>query len=416
MQASKPEQKNILVLVEHAGQGGAEKVAATLAETLAAQEGYRVHYCSLYQPAKFPEIPGVEVASLGLASGGGMQGRLQRYWGAVARLRRFKKANNIHLTISNLWPTDWVNFLTGREKKVAVIHTTILHSHHNQLMVKARKLVSFIYGGLDKVVLVSDNQKPELADFFKVPTPKLQVIYNPVDNKKAAHLAEKAPSQQLEKLLSERPVLTTIGRLSPGKNVEALIRIYQHLRPTNARLLIVGEGPEKPTLETVIQAVGLTFADFSGDLQRAGDADIYFAPYQQNVFAVLRRSTLFLFPTRGEGLPLVLLESMSCGCPALASDCPNGGVSEIMQGKTHFDIKHPRTQSEKATGGYLMPIPDDAATDALWAEKIQELLSLDDAGRQALRHTAQKRAADFDISHFSRQWQELVQNLLHETK
>lgn len=412
MYTSGPEKKNILVLVEHAGQGGAEKVAAVLAQALAENKSYRVHYCALYRPAQLPQIPGVVVSTLGIETGGGLRGRIARYGGVISRLRRFKKQHHIALTISNLWPADWVNRFCGREGKIAVIHTTILHSQYNRLMVKAHRLVSAVYRGFDKVVLVSGNLTTELADFFRIPASKLQVVYNPVNNAQAAQLAAETPMPALEKLFSEHQVLTAINRLSPGKNTEALIRIYRLLKPTGAKLLVVGEGAEKPALEAAMEAAGLTFMNLSAD-SIPEDKDIYFAPFQQNVFAIFKRATLFLFPTRGEGLPLVLLEAMSCGCLTLASDCPNGGVSEIMQSKTPFNIQQPRTEAEKATGGYLLPIPEGLASDALWVEKIKELLSLDKAAHKDLIGAAQQRAADFDIHHFSRQWQELVKNVLN---
>ncbi len=404
---------NILILVEHAGQGGAEKVAATLAESLAGQGVYEVYYCALYQPAALPHLPGVNVNSLGLSTGGGFRGRLKRYRGAVSRLSRFKKENNIYVTISNLWPTDWVNRLAGDEKKIAVIHTTILHSHHNWMMLKARRLVSFVYTGLHKVVVVSSNLVPELTDFFKIPASKIQVISNPVDNQRAALLATEAPAEALQKLFSQKRVLTAVGRLSHEKNTASLVRIFRLIKPTGAKLLYVGEGPEKAALQVQVLKAGLTLADLSEGYPK-DEKDVYFAPFQQNVFPVFRNTSLLLFPSRGEGVPLVLLEAMSCGCPVLASDCPNGGVSEVMQGKTPFNIQQPRTKAEAATGGYLMPIPDDAATDALWAEKIEEMLSLGEEEWGKISRTAQERAADYDIHHFSREWHEMIQNTLNE--
>lgn len=404
------EKQDILVLVEHAGQGGAEKVAATLAQALAEDKGYQVHYCALYQPAQFPEIPGVAVSTLGLQAGSGLLGRLQRYRSAVIRLRQFKKKHGIRLTISNLWPADWLNFLTGKERKIAVIHINILNNHQNRMMVKARRLVSFVYKGFDKIVLVGSNLQEELQNFFKVPVSKLQVIHNPVDVKRAA-TDDKEPLAPLDKLLRGNQVLVAINRLSAIKNTEALLRIYKRLQPISAKLLIVGEGEEKASLKAAAQAAGLSFCNCEeGDTDLS--KDIFFAPFQRNVFAILKRAKLFLFPTKGEGIPLVLLEAMSCGCPAIVSDCPNGGVSEIMEGAHPFDMANPRTEAERGTGGYLMPIPTSAAIDEIWAEKIMEMLSLEKEDFGRIRQEAQDRAASFDIAHFAQRWRTLVSTTL----
>ncbi len=407
--------KNILVLVEHAGQGGAEKVAATLAQVLAAGEAgqspYQVHYCALYKPERLPQIPGVAVSTLELSPKGGLLAKLQRYKNAVRSLRKFKKEHQIDLTISNLWPTDWLNFLTGKDRKIAVIHINILNNHQNRMMVKARRLVTFVYRGFQKIVLVGSNLQPELAGFFKINPAKLQVILNPVDVAQAARLAGERPPAALEALLTHHTVLVAVNRLSAIKNTEALLRIYRLLPAAGVKLLIVGEGEDKKDLQNTAQEAGLAFCSLENeepDLTK----DVFFAPFQKNVFAIFKRAKLFLFPTRGEGIPLVLLEAMSCGCPAIVSDCPNGGVSEIMQGRIPFSAGAPRTNAERATGGYLMPIPTNKITDSIWAKQIEAMLLLKETDYNTICREAEMRAQNFDIAHFAAQWRKLTATVL----
>lgn len=404
--------KNILVLVEHAGQGGAEKVAATVAALLAERSDYRVHFCTLYQPEKFPQIPGVGCSSLDLPTGGGIASRVSRYWGAISRLRAFKKEKSIDLTISSLWPTDWPNRLTGREKKIAVIQINILNNPQNALMVKARRLVSAVYGGFDKIVLGGSNLLPELRDFFGISAEKLQVIHNPVDTRRAAQQAQESPMPALEALFSGNQVLMAAHRLSPIKNTEALLRIFPQVPDTGAKLLIVGEGEEKEMLLSAAAAAGLSYCNLSTTAAPDLSADVFFVDFQNNLASLLARATLFVFPTKGEGLPLVLLDAMTCGCPALVSDCPNGGISEIMESSVPYDPERPRTVPQKATGGYLMPIPENAEADAIWAVQIRELLQSDKQERDALIAAGKARAATFDVENIRQVWYRLTDSLL----
>lgn len=403
--------KNILVLVEHAGQGGAEKVAATVARLLAARSDFKVHFCALYQPAQMPQIPGVEVHTLGLQMGAGMKARIARYRQAISGLRRLKKEKNIGLTLSSLWPVDWLNRLTGRDRKVAIIQINILNNPQNAMMVKMKKLVSFVYRGFDKIVLGGGNLEAELRDFFGIPAEKLQVIHNPVDNRGTQQLAIQLPAPPLEKLFAAKRVLMCANRLSSIKNTEALLRICKKLNDPDVKFLIVGEGEEKPLLQRTAKELGLSFCD----IQSASDdfkEHVLFADFQANLPALLSRATLFLFPTKGEGLPLVLLDAMSSGCPALVSDCPNGGISEIMQSAKPYDPQRLRTIPEKATGGYLMPIPDDLETDTIWAEQIRKLLDAP-AERTALAKSGKARAEDFDVENIRQQWYTLADSLFN---
>jgi glycosyltransferase involved in cell wall biosynthesis len=130
--------------------------------------------------------------------------------------------------------------------------------------------------------------------------------------------------------------LVTVGRLTDAKNaaacVEALPRIREALPGTT--LEIVGEGPDRAALEQAATRCGVCEAvAFTGNLDHEG------------VIAALRRSHLFLFPTRvAEGFPKAVLEAMACGLPVLASRVsvlPHllaDGCGELLDGTTAEDV------------------------------------------------------------------------------
>lgn len=102
-----------------------------------------------------------------------------------------------------------------------------------------------------------------------------------------------------------------VGRLAPEKGLEALIQAWQFIRerrPT-ARLTLVGDGPERPTLEAGTGKLGL------GDL-------VEFVGARSDIEPLLRDSDLFVLPSREEGMSMALLEAMALGMPIVASAIP----------------------------------------------------------------------------------------------
>ncbi len=106
-----------------------------------------------------------------------------------------------------------------------------------------------------------------------------------------------------------------VGRLAPEKNLGALIRawpIVRHDYP-DARLTLVGEGPERPALERIAREHGLsTGAGAAVDLPGASD----------QVEDLLRTADLFVLPSIEEGMSIALLEAMALGVPVVASSIP----------------------------------------------------------------------------------------------
>ena len=119
-------------------------------------------------------------------------------------------------------------------------------------------------------------------------------------------------------------VVLSVGRLSKEKGHHDLVSAIALLRQAdpelNFKLVIVGEGPERPQLEKAIQANGLDdFVTFAGQIH-----DV--APY----YAIA--DTLAL-PSHSEGSPNVVLEAMAAQVPIVATDV--GGVPEIATDEEH---------------------------------------------------------------------------------
>lgn len=160
-------------------------------------------------------------------------------------------------------------------------------------------------------------------------------------------------------------VVAQVGAFSPNKRHDILIRAFQiaHREVGQLKLVLVGDGPERPRMEQLVADAGLTRSvTFTGYVPRV--ADFYRDTIDINVLA-----------SDEEGLGLVLLEGGACGLPSIGSDCT--GIREVIRdGDT----------------GYLFRQGDAEAL----AQRLVDLAT------NAERRTAMGRAARaFVADHFS---------------
>jgi glycosyltransferase involved in cell wall biosynthesis len=124
------------------------------------------------------------------------------------------------------------------------------------------------------------------------------------------------------------PRAAFVGRLAPEKGLDTLIDAWPAVRAAHpgARLVLIGEGPERPALEARARALGLALGPGQA-VELPGPA--------ADVTAALRDADLFVLPSREEGMSIALLEAMALGIPLVASSIP--GNRRIVA-----DFKHGR--------------------------------------------------------------------------
>jgi glycosyltransferase involved in cell wall biosynthesis len=125
------------------------------------------------------------------------------------------------------------------------------------------------------------------------------------------------------------PYVLYVGRLSPEKGVEDIIRSagYVHSQYSDVRFILIGSGPLEQHIRKMATRDGIggsfTF------IRRADKASLRW--YYSN-------ARLFLLPSYYEGLPLSLLEAMSCGAPVVATEV--GGTGEVVrQGENGYLVR-----------------------------------------------------------------------------
>ncbi|HMM75441.1 MAG TPA: glycosyltransferase family 4 protein [Gammaproteobacteria bacterium] len=104
-----------------------------------------------------------------------------------------------------------------------------------------------------------------------------------------------------------------VGRLIPLKGVDVLLKAFAEAKARHPALIleIIGDGPERRSLETMASTLGIQHAvEFSGALPQAALPPRYSA------------ASIAVVPSLTEGFGLVALEAMGCGCAVIASDLP----------------------------------------------------------------------------------------------
>ncbi|MBD3387514.1 MAG: glycosyltransferase [Candidatus Altiarchaeales archaeon] len=170
--------------------------------------------------------------------------------------------------------------------------------------------------GCDAVISISKELTENIPREFKITEKKVKTIYNGIDTEKF----KPADSEVKSKYPGKR-ILLAVSVLHRQKGVQYLIKAFRkvHERHGDTHLMIVGEGPYRERLEQMAREFGLSdLVSFAGKVPNNDLWKYYNAAYA------------FIIPTvRVEGLPLIELESMSCGKPVVASDI--GGIPTVIE-------------------------------------------------------------------------------------
>lgn len=178
--------------------------------------------------------------------------------------------------------------------------------------------LSPFYRACDLVIVPSLSMQKILVDHFGLEA-SVEVIPNGVDL--TSYREEIQPLDRAQFGFSQNDVICIyVGRLSPEKNLPLLLRAFYGVAMTydHVRLLLVGEGPERDNLETLIKHMGITSKVFFTGL----------VDYKQ-IPAYLISSDIFVTPSSAETFGLSTVEAMAAGLPVLGIDAP--GTQDIIE-------------------------------------------------------------------------------------
>jgi glycosyltransferase involved in cell wall biosynthesis len=195
--------------------------------------------------------------------------------------------------------------------------------------------------GADRIVVVAGSQR-EL--FTGLPVEVMPNAVLPVS------AARTDPEAHASLAVGERPLIGVIGRLSREKGVDIFLNACAALRSRGIRFraVIVGEGPEAPTLREQCRALDL-------------DGIVTFTGHAADVGALYPQLDLVVLPSRSEGLPNVLLEALAADRPVVATAV--GAVPDVLA-VPHSGVLVPPGDVRLLADGIERALADTAATES----------------------------------------------------
>ncbi len=361
--------------------GGSGVLATELGKALA-QKGHQVHFITYQQPVRLngfiPNIfyhevqvptyplfdyPPYETALASTLVDVIKNNQLQLlhvhyaipHASAAYMAKKILEGDGIHIPfITTLHGTDIT--LVGRDKTYAPV-------------------VTFSINQSDAITAVSQNLKDETFRSFKIEKP-IEVIHNFVDverfNRKPIDAFKRVIAPDGEKILLHASNFRKI------KRVQDVVKIfYEVTKEMPAKLLFVGDGPERTTAEQLARELGVC-------------DNVRFVGKQEQMEDILAIADLFLLTSDYESFGLAALEAMAAGVPVVSTNA--GGLPEIMiDGQT----------------GYMSDVGDVAAMSRHAINILRSEKSL-----QQFRNGAAKQASNFDIHNIVPQYEKLYEDVL----
>lgn len=209
----------------------------------------------------------------------------------------------------------WVRRIAGVSTRVVISeHVTLSRSTRHASSRRGKMLPHFVkhfYPWADGIVAVSKGVADDLAQVTGLPRERIQVIYNPIVTSELRAKAQR-PLDHAWFKSGQSPVFLAVGRLTVEKDFPTLIQAFAKVRQAHqVRLLILGEGEERSSLEALVRQLGL-------------EADVSLPGFVENPYAYMARANLFVLSSQWEALPTVLIEALYCGAPLISTDCPSG--------------------------------------------------------------------------------------------
>lgn len=312
-------------------EAGGSALASLPAIKALRQSGHTVQLAHWMIPKHTDWFVDQDLLNLGLAKRGNIFSKLYK-------LAQMASQYDVIVSISELTPTyacQIAGWITKRpvygELQVHLDAWITDNSHflHHQL-------IRLFYRHLSGLRCVSQPLADYAVQSLRINSNKTFVIYNGFNIENIKKLANEPLPSCLEYFF-QNPVILCVGRLVQQKRFDLAIKAFaiaQDRLPDQTKLLIAGEGPLYDDLQNLIHQLDLK-------------DKVYLVGFHSNPFSLFKKAFLFLLSSDYEGFGRVLIESMICGCPVIAHDCPVG-PREILKNEQYGLLCHDNSEQTLA--------------------------------------------------------------------
>jgi glycosyltransferase involved in cell wall biosynthesis len=213
--------------------------------------------------------------------------------------------------------------LAGRRRPPIIVHTFhghVLRGYFGRFRTgDFRLLERWLAHVTDALVAVSPEVRDELVGFGVAPASKFRVIRLGIelDERLARDGAARAETRRVMGIADDRFVVGWIGRMTAVKRTDIVLRSFRQLRDdgVNAVLCMVGDGPDRRTVEDLARELGVM-------------RECLFPGYQEDVGPFFAAFDVFVLPSGNEGTPVTAIEALASGCPVVATRV--GGLPDVV--------------------------------------------------------------------------------------
>lgn len=306
---------NIGILIPELDGGGAERVAQIVGDHYV-KHGHNVYYFLMEMSIEQAYPVKGKIINTGITSsmGNHYDRSIVLFWKLLKAslvMRRWKLKYHIDVAISFMEEFNYINVLSkGREKVITRVCTILSSRYSRSEPLCNTKMIRFFYRHSDQVVVMCDYAIEDMNKNYSVPQRKLKKIPNP---------AMRHESDRMEKdwVFGDKVVIC-VGRLVSVKQQERIIRAfsYVHIQCKEAKLLILGKGPNKKYLENMCKELAI-------------EDSVFFIGFVEDVGFYLKNSKVFAMASQVEGFPNSMVEAMVYGLPIVTTDSV-GACGEIV--------------------------------------------------------------------------------------
>ena len=222
---------------------------------------------------------------------------------------------HVHYAIPHAYAAYMAKMML-KEKGIDIKVVTTLHGTDITLVgshPSYKTAVEFSINNSDVVTSVSESLKQDTLRLFSI-TNAIKVVHNFIDTEKYDRESQNE-CQRIAVAKPEERILTHISNFRPVKLIEDVVKIFYNVqKEIPAKLLMVGEGPEKRNAELLVKKLGI--AD-----------SVIFLGNSHEIAKILCYTDVFLLPSKNESFGLSALEAMAAETAIISTN--TGGLPEV---------------------------------------------------------------------------------------